>query len=134
MINDSENGIFPSYLWQTGDQIHGDLLERERVFWGSDSVKGDSRSMCQVFVLLARCTTGDIVGDPGLHSLPDQLVLGLSDGLIPSRVSCSGVIVDQSHQVPFLRFGGRRYGYLSNELCWRENSHFLVFPLASVNI
>ena len=90
--------------------------------------------MCQVFVLLARCTTGDIVGDPGLHSFPDQSVLGLSDGLVPSRVSCSRVIVDQSHQVLFLRFGGCGYRYLSDELCWRENGRVLVVPLALVDV
>ena len=38
------------------------------------------------------------------------------------------------HQVPFLRFGGRRYGYLPNELCWWENGCVLVIPLALVDI
>src|SRR5260370_33432038 len=86
MVNNSEDGVFSSYLWQTCDQVHSDLLEREGVFWGSDTIEGDSRSMRQVFVLLTRCAPGDIVGNPGLHPFPNQVVLGLSESLIPSRM------------------------------------------------
>src|SRR5258707_9128423 len=94
VVDDSENGVFSSYLWQTGDQIHCNLLEWKGVFWGCDTVKGDSRPMRKVFVLLTRCTSGDVAGDPGLHSFPDQVILGLSEGFVPSRVSCCGVVVD----------------------------------------
>ena len=38
VVNDSENGVFSSYLWQTGDQIHCNLLEWKGVFWGGDVV------------------------------------------------------------------------------------------------
>src|SRR5258708_22241175 len=90
--------------------------------------------MRKVFVLLARCTSGDVIGDPGFHSFPDQMVLGLPEGLIPSRVSCGGVVVDQGHQVSFLHFRGYGYGYLANKLCGGEDSCVLVIPLALVNI
>jgi len=94
MINDSENSIFPSYLGKTRDQVHGNLLEWKGVLRGGDVIQGDSGLMRKVFVLLARCTPCDIIGDPGFHSFPDQTILGLSKGLIPSRMSCGGVVVD----------------------------------------
>ncbi len=90
--------------------------------------------MCKIFVLLAYRTTGDVVSDPGLHSFPDQSVLGLAEGLVSSRVSCSGVVVNQHHQVPFLCFGGCGYGYLPNKLRGRKDDRVLVVPLALVNV
>src|SRR5258708_20580754 len=97
MVDNSEDSIFSPYFGQNSNQIHGNLLEWKGVFWGGDTVQGNSRPMCKVLVLLTGCAPGDIVGDPGLHPLPDQMVLGLSEGLISSRVSCGGVIVNQSH-------------------------------------
>ena len=94
MVDNRENGVLSSYLGQTSDQIHCDLLKWKGVFWGSDTVKGDSRSVHQVLILLTRRASGDVVGNPGFHPFPDQMVLGLSESLIPSRVSCRGVIVD----------------------------------------
>src|SRR5216684_1010042 len=105
VVDNSENGVFSSYLWQAGDQIHSDLLEWKGVFRGGDMVEGDSRSMRKVFVLLTRRTSGDIVGNPGLHPFSDQVVLGLSESLVPSRVSCCRVVVDQGHKISLLRFG-----------------------------
>src|SRR5260370_851143 len=69
VIDYGENSILSSYLWETGDQIHGDLLKWKGVFWGSDAVKGNSRLVCEVFVLLTRRASGDIVSDPGLHPI-----------------------------------------------------------------
>src|SRR5258707_11971635 len=97
MVDDGEDSIFSPYVRQTSDQIHSNLLERKGVFWGGDTVQGDSRPMCKVFVLLTCCAPGDIVSDPGLHPFPDQVILGLSEGLIPSRMSCHGMIVNQGH-------------------------------------
>ncbi len=94
MVNNSEDGVFSSYLWQTGDQIHSNLLEWKGVFWGGDAIEGDSRPVHKVLVLLTRRTSGDVIGNPGFHPFPDQVVLGLSESLVPSRVSCCGVIVD----------------------------------------
>ena|SRR5260221_12676626 len=70
MINDSEDGILSPYMWESCDEIHCDLLEGKGVFWGSDIVKGDSRPMSKVLILLAYCTTSNVIGDPGLHSFP----------------------------------------------------------------
>src|SRR5258707_5064391 len=134
VVDDSENGVFSSYLWQTSDQIHGDLLEWKGVLWGSDAIEGDSRSVRKVFVLLTRHASGDIISDPGLHPFPDQMVLGLLKGLVPSRVSCRGVVMGQGHKVSFLRFRGCRYGYLSNELCRREDNHVPIVFLALFDI
>ncbi len=134
MINDSEDGIFTPYVWQASDQVHCDLLEREGVFWGGDVVQGDSRSVCKVLVLLTCCAPCDVVGDPGLHPFPDQVFLGLSKGLIPSRVPCGGMVMNQGHQVPFLPSRGCGHGYLANEFCWGENGCVLVVSLALINI
>ena len=134
MVDYSENGVFTPYVWQTSDQVHCDLLEWEGVFWGGDMVQGDSRSVRKVLVLLTCCTSCDIVGDPGFHPFPDQSVLGLSESFISSRVSCSGVVVNQHHQVPFLCFGGCGYGYLPNKLRGRKDDRVLVVPLALVNV
>jgi len=50
--------------------------------------------MGEVFVLLTYCTSTDIFGDPGLHSLPSEVVLGLLEGFISSWVTCHGVVVN----------------------------------------
>src|SRR5713226_1752343 len=57
MVNNGENGVFSSYLWQPSNQVHGNLLEWKGVFWGSDTVEGDSRPVREVFVLLACCAS-----------------------------------------------------------------------------
>src|SRR5258707_12385375 len=100
MIDYSENGVFTAYVWQTSDQVHCDLVEWEGVFWGGDMVQGDSRSVRKVLVLLTCCTSCDIVGDPGFHPFPDQVILGLSTGFISSGVSCGRMVRSQGVQVP----------------------------------
>src|SRR5258708_36314715 len=101
MIDDGEDSIFSSYVWKSCDEIHSDLLKGEGVFWGGDTIERDSRPVSKVLVLLPCCTSSNVIGDPGLHPFPSEVVLGLSEGLIPSRVSCCGVVVHQHHQVPF---------------------------------
>src|SRR5258708_3570889 len=134
VVDNSENGVFSSYLGQASDQIHGDLLEWKGVFWGSDTIEGDSRSVRKVFVLLTRRAPGDVVGNPGFHPFPDQVVLGLSESLVPSRVSCRGVVMDQGHKVSFLCLRGCRYRYFSNELRWREDNHVPIVFLALFDV
>src|SRR5216684_3952331 len=134
MIDYSENGVFTPYVWQASDQVHCNLLEWEGVFWGSDTVQGDSRSVCKVLVLLTCCAFCDVVGDPGFHPFPDQVILGLSKGFVSSRVSCGGMVMNQGHQVPFLHFGGCGHRYLANEFCWREDSGILVVFLALIDV
>jgi len=70
VINDGEDGIFSSYVWKSYDKIHSDLLEGEGIFWGSDMIEGDSRPMSKILVLLAYCTSSNIIGNPGLHPFP----------------------------------------------------------------
>src|SRR5260370_2316902 len=70
VINDSENGIFSLYVWKSCDEIHCDLLKGKGIFWGSDMVKRDSRLMSKVLILLACCTSIDIISDPGFHPFP----------------------------------------------------------------
>ncbi len=93
MVNDGEDGILSSYIWKSCDEIHGNLLKGEGVFWGSDAIERNSRPMSKILVLLACCTSSNIIGDPGLHSSPFEMVLGLSEGLISSRVPCHGVVM-----------------------------------------
>ena len=101
MIDDGEDGILSSYVWKSCDEIHSDLLKGEGVFWGSDTIERDSRLVSKVLVLLACCTSSNVIGDPCLHSCPPEVVLGLSESLIPPRVSCCGVVMHQCHQISF---------------------------------
>src|SRR5258708_7288365 len=70
MINDNEDGIFSPYMWESRNEIHCNLLEGKGVFQGSDMVERDSRLMSKVLILLAYCTSSNIIGDPGLHPFP----------------------------------------------------------------
>ena len=70
MVNNGEDGILSLYIWKSCDEIHGDLLEGKGIFWGSDTIEGDSRLMSKVLILLAYCTSSNIISDPGLHPFP----------------------------------------------------------------
>ena len=70
MINNSEDSVLSLYIWKSCDEIHGDLLKGEGVFWGSDAIKGDSRPMSEILVLLAYCTSSNVISNPGFHSFP----------------------------------------------------------------
>jgi len=70
MIDDSEDGVFSLYVWEPCDKVHGNLLEGEGVFWGSDMIEGDSGSMSKILVLLAYCTSSNVISNPGFHPFP----------------------------------------------------------------
>ena len=57
-------------------------------------------------VLLAGSAALDVVRDPNIHSGPAEVVLGLSDCFIVSRMSGSRVVMDFFHALPFLVFSG----------------------------
>jgi len=48
-------------LGELGDEIKRDMLEWESVFGCWDAIDGGFLSMCEDFVLLASCTSGDVV-------------------------------------------------------------------------
>src|SRR5713226_3268652 len=70
MVNNGKDGIFSLYAWESCDKIHGDLLKGEGVFRACDMVEGNSRPMSKILVLLAYCTSCNVVGDPGFHPFP----------------------------------------------------------------
>ena len=61
--------------------------------------------MSDDLILLAGGTALDIVCNPEIHSGPAEVVLGLSDCFITSRMSGSGVVMDFLHALPFLILG-----------------------------
>ena len=61
--------------------------------------------MREDLVLLAGCTSFNIVRDPIVHPDPFCVVLGFADSFISARVPCCGVIVSENHDELFLCFG-----------------------------
>jgi hypothetical protein len=57
--------------------------------------------MCQIFVLLACCTTFDVFRDPCLGARPEVFLVDVLDGFIPSRVAIDGPFVPYIHQFTF---------------------------------
>ncbi len=88
-------------LRESCDKVHCDLLERESAFFGGDAVERCFLFVGQDFVLLTDCTPFYIVCDPLSHSCPWQDFISPSGCLVASRVSCSGVVVDEGHEVSF---------------------------------
>ncbi len=70
VIDNGEDGILPSYIWESCDKIHGDLLKGESVFWGGDAIEGDSRLMSEILVLLTYRTSSDVISNPDFHPFP----------------------------------------------------------------
>ncbi len=70
VVNNGEDSIFSSYVWESCDKVHSDLLKGEGVVWTHDTVEGNSRPMGEILVLLAGCASCDIVSDPGFHPFP----------------------------------------------------------------
>src|SRR5229473_1657126 len=62
------------------------------------------------------------------------MFLGLSNGLVPSRVSCCGVVMNQGHKVPFLHFKRGGYRYLSDEFCRWEDDHVPIVFLTLFDV
>src|SRR5258708_13078765 len=85
MINNGEDGVFPSYIWKPCDKVHGNLLKGKSVFWGSDMIERDSRSMSKILVLLTYRISSDVIGNPGFHPFPFYAFLCFPVRLIPSR-------------------------------------------------
>ena len=57
-------------------------------------------------ILLAGGAAFNVVCNPNIHSGPAEVVLGLSDCFVTSRMSSSGVVMDLLHALPFLIFSG----------------------------
>ena len=53
-------------------------------------------------VLLACCTSLNIVGNPGYHSRPGIVLLHFSDGFVPFQMPYHMMAIDQGHKVPFV--------------------------------
>ena len=73
-------------------------MEWKGVFLGGDAIERDSGFVGEDFILLTGGASFHIVRNPFVHSYPLQLLLGFSDCLIPTWVSCCGVVMHKGHE------------------------------------
>ncbi len=81
-------------LREAHDEIHRDLLEGESSLFCRDAIKGCFCSVSEDLVLLADCTSFNIVCYPLAHACPWQDLCGFSDGFVVAQVFHCRVIVD----------------------------------------
>ena len=81
MIHNSKDGIFSMVLGQSCDQVHCYLLKGEHIFLGCNLIQRDFSFISNVFVLLAYCTSFDVVSYSLAHALPIVLLFSFVDDL-----------------------------------------------------
>ncbi len=81
-------------LREAHDEIHRDLLEGESSLFCRDAIKGCFCSVSEDLVLLADCTSFDIICYPLTHPYPGQDFCDFSDCFISSWVSSHRVVVE----------------------------------------
>ena len=101
MVYYREDGVVSVTGWELGDQVHGYDLEGESVSWCGDSVEGYLCLFCEVFVLLAFCTSFHVLCDPFVHAWPPEVLADDCNGGVSSLVS-SGFQVVESVEDLFL--------------------------------
>ena len=57
--------------------------------------------VCQIFVLLACCTTFDVFGDPSFGARPEVFFVDALDGFILSGVAVDGSLMPYIHRFAF---------------------------------
>src|SRR6266436_10405192 len=91
----------PVLLRKSRNEIHCNLLEGKRAFFGCNTVERYFLSVGHDFVLLTGCAAFYVVCDPLPHPRPWQDFRSFSNCFISSGMSCGGVIMDESHKVSF---------------------------------
>src|SRR5712671_2018098 len=90
-------------LGKADDEVHGDLLEREGSRVSGNLVHCGASAVSDDLVLLARCTSLNILRDPCSHVWPPVVPLGLGDGFVTSRVSSYESFVYYPHDLSLER-------------------------------
>src|SRR5712671_158930 len=90
-------------LGKADDEVHGDLLEREGSWVSGDFVHRGVSAVSDDLVLLARCTSLNVLRDPRSHVWPPVVPLGLGNGFVASRVSGYESFVYYSHDLSLKR-------------------------------
>ncbi len=70
MVDNGEDRVLLSYVWESCDKVHSDLLKGEGVVWTCDTIEGNSGPVGEILVLLAGCASCNIISDPGFHPFP----------------------------------------------------------------
>ncbi len=70
MVNNGEDAVISSTLWEPCDQVHGYLGERQGIVWDGDLIQGYAGLMCEVLVLLTYSTALNVLLNPSLCSQP----------------------------------------------------------------
>jgi hypothetical protein len=98
------------------------------IFQGADSVEGGLGMVDEDFILLTSRTSLHILGNPMVHSRPGKMSLSLSNRFVLPRVACSGVVMDQGHEISLLGFRYSANNDRSRELFrWEYNHVSIVF-------
>jgi hypothetical protein len=92
-----QDGVLSLAWWESHYEVHGDLLEWECILWDCDAIQGYAWAMRIDFVLLACCTSLDVVSDPCVHASPLRDRMGLPYCFISSWVSRCSMVVHPVH-------------------------------------
>ena len=97
MVNDGEDGVLPFVHREPRNEVHCYLLEGEGLFVSCYAEQGNLFPVSYDFVLLADCTSFDVVGDPLVHPWPSWSLSCSSYRFVSSWVSRSGVVMSENH-------------------------------------
>jgi len=84
MVYNSEDCIVALLLWEACDEVHCNLLEWEGSLICSDLIKRHLLPVSDDLILLAVCTSLNVVGYPSAHSSPAAYFGGFSNGFVSS--------------------------------------------------
>src|SRR5712672_3124329 len=90
-------------LGKADDEIHGDLLERKGGWISGDFVQRGASAVINDFILLARCTSLNVLRDPCSHVWPPVVPLGLSNSFVASRMPSYEPFMHYPHDLPLKR-------------------------------
>ena len=93
MINYGEDGIISVAVGELGDQVHGYDFEWLGQRWDVNFVWRGNGSVCECLVLLAFCTSFNVIFDPFGHGGPPGDSFGDVDGPISSYMCCCWFVV-----------------------------------------
>ena len=87
MVDNSEDGIMTFAFGECRNQIHRYYLEGERFRGNWNFIERNACQVRQHFILLAHCTSFNVIRDPLIHSRPPVGLRHFADGPVSAWVS-----------------------------------------------